>query len=106
MNGDALRGHLELLLLAALSRGERHGYSLIEWLRTQSGGALELGEGSVYPALHRLEAAGFVASSWQRSAGRRKRVYQLTDLGRERLGDERRGWNTLVETVDLVLGAS
>jgi PadR family transcriptional regulator PadR len=106
MNGDALRGHLELLLLAALSRGERHGYALIEWLRTQSDGALELGEGSVYPALHRLEAAGFVASSWQRSAGRRKRVYQLTDLGRERLGDERRGWNTLVETVDLVLGAS
>jgi len=105
MNGDALRGHLELLLLAALSRGERHGYALIEWLRTQSDGALELGEGSVYPALHRLEAAGFVASSWQRSAGRRKRVYQLTDLGRERLGDERRGWNTLVETVDLVLGA-
>lgn len=106
MNGDALRGHLELLLLAALSRGERHGYALIEWLRTQSDGALELGEGSVYPALHRLEAAGFVASSWQRAAGRRKRVYQLTDLGRERLGDERRGWNTLVETVDLVLGAS
>ena len=106
MNGDALRGHLELLLLAALSRGERHGYALIEWLRTQSDGALELGEGSVYPALHRLEAAGFVASSWQRSAGRRKRVYQLTDLGRERLGDERRGWNTLVETVDLVLGAA
>jgi PadR family transcriptional regulator PadR len=106
MNGDALRGHLELLLLAALSRGERHGYALIEWLRTQSDGALELGEGSVYPALHRLETAGFVASSWQRSAGRRKRVYQLTDLGRERLGDERRGWDTLVETVDLVLGAS
>jgi PadR family transcriptional regulator len=106
MNGDALRGHLELLLLAALSKGDRHGYALIEWLRLQSDGALELGEGSVYPALHRLEAARLVASSWQRTAGRRKRVYQLTELGRERLGEERHDWKTLVATVDLVLGAA
>lgn len=106
MNGDALRGHLELLLLAALASSELHGYALIEWLRVQSEGALELGEGSVYPALHRLEAAGFVASSWQRESGRRKRVYRLTQPGRKRLGDERRDWNTLVRTVDLVLEPS
>jgi PadR family transcriptional regulator PadR len=106
MNGDALRGHLELLLLAALASGECHGYALIEWLRLQSEGALELGEGSVYPALHRLEAAGMVASAWEKTAGRRRRVYRLTTLGRERLGEERRGWMTLVKTVDLVLGAS
>ena len=106
MNGDALRGHLELLLLAALARGEQHGYALIEWLRSQSEGTLELGEGSVYPALHRLEAAGVVASAWQRTAGRRRRVYRLTKLGRERLGEERRSWASLVRTVDLVLGAS
>ncbi len=62
MEGDALRGHLELLLLAALARREQHGYALIEWLRAQSAGALDLGEGSVYPALRRLEAAGCATS--------------------------------------------
>jgi len=105
MNGDALRGHLELLLLAALASGEQHGYALIEWLRVQSEGALELGEGSVYPALHRLEKAGLVGSAWQQTGGRRRRVYCLTKLGRERLGEERQGWASLVRTVDLVLGA-
>ena len=71
MEGDALRGHLELLLLAALARTDQHGYALIEWLRTQSAGALDLGEGSVYPALRRLEAAGCVTSSWRTDDGRR-----------------------------------
>src|SRR3954463_2744199 len=103
MNGDTLRGHLELLLLAALASGEQHGYALIEWLRVRSEGALELGEGSVYPALHRLEAAGLVGSAWQSSAGRRRRVYRLTKAGRARLGEERQGWASLVRTVDLVL---
>ncbi len=106
MNGDALRGHLELLLLAALAGGASHGYALIEWLRERSEGALDLGEGSVYPALHRLERAGLVHSSWQRTVGRRRRVYELTKLGRERLSEERKDWTALVKTVDLVLAAS
>jgi transcriptional regulator len=105
MNGDALRGHLELLLLAALARGESHGYALIEWLRDRSDGALDLGEGSVYPALHRLERAGLVAGSWQRADGRRRRVYRLTKPGRARLGEERKGWAELVATVDQVLAS-
>ena len=106
MEGDALRGHLELLLLAALARGEQHGYALIEWLRTRSDGALDLGEGSVYPALRRLEAAGWATSSWRADGGRRKRVYRLTKRGEERLRSEREGWNDLVRTVGLVLEAS
>lgn len=106
MEGDALRGHLELLLLAALAHTDRHGYALIEWLRTQSDGALDLGEGSVYPALRRLEAAGFVTSSWRSGGGRRKRVYRLTKGGEARLRSEREGWNDLVRTVGLVLEAS
>jgi PadR family transcriptional regulator PadR len=106
MNGDALRGHLELLLLAALASSEQHGYALIEWLRTQSAGALDLGEGSVYPALRRLEAAGSVTSSWRTTGGRRKRVYRLTKRGEARLRSERDGWNDLVRTVGLVLEAS
>ena len=106
MNGDALRGHLELLLLAALGGGASHGYALIEWLRERSEGALDLGEGSVYPALHRLERAGLVDSSWQRTDGRRRRVYTLTKRGRVRLDEERQSWDSLVKTVDLVLAAS
>ena len=106
MEGDALRGHLELLLLAALTRSEQHGYALIEWLRAQSEGALDLGEGSVYPALRRLEASGCVTSSWRTDGGRRKRVYRLTKRGEERLHSERQSWNDLVHTVELVLGAS
>lgn len=106
MEGDALRGHLELLLLAALARAEQHGYALIEWLRTQSDGALDLGEGSVYPALRRLEAAGFVKSSWRTDSGRRKRVYRLTNRGETKLRTEREGWNDLVRTVGLVLEAT
>lgn len=106
MEGDALRGHLELLLLAALANSEQHGYALIEWLRTQSAGALDLGEGSVYPALRRLEAARFVSSSWRTDSGRRKRVYRLTKRGEARLHSEREGWNDLVRTVGLVLEAT
>jgi DNA-binding PadR family transcriptional regulator len=106
MEGDALRGHLELLLLAALARTEQHGYALIEWLRTQSAGALDLGEGSVYPALRRLEASGSVRSAWRTNGGRRKRVYRLTPAGEKRLHEERSDWSDLVRTVDLVLGAS
>jgi len=106
MEGDALRGHLELLLLAALARAEQHGYALIEWLRAQSDGALDLGEGSVYPALRRLEAAGFVTSAWRADGRRRKRVYRLTKRGERRLSSERDGWHDLVRTVGLVLEAS
>jgi PadR family transcriptional regulator len=106
MEGDALRGHLELLLLAALAREEQHGYALIESLRERSDGALDLGEGSVYPALRRLEAAGCASSSWRTDGGRRKRVYRLTKRGHERLHREREGWNDLVRTVELVLEAS
>jgi PadR family transcriptional regulator len=106
MEGDALRGHLELLLLAALASADQHGYALIEWLRTRSAGALDLGEGSVYPALRRLEAAGFVASSWRSGDGRRRRVYRLTKRGGRRLTTEREQWSRLVRTVALVLEAS
>lgn len=106
MEGDALRGHLELLLLAALAGAEQHGYALIEWLRSRSDGALDLGEGSVYPALRRLEAAGSVTSAWRTGDGRRKRVYRLTKRGEERLRDGREEWNDLVRTVGLVLEAS
>jgi PadR family transcriptional regulator PadR len=103
MNGDALRGHLELLLLAELMRGEAHGYALIERLTARSSGTFELAEGSVYPALHRLEKGGFVTSSWVRVDGRRRRIYRLTRQGRAGLGAERKAWRQFAQTVDLVV---
>ena len=94
MEGDALRGHLELLLLAALARTEQHGYALIEWLRTQSAGALDLGEGSVYPALRRLEAARCVTSTWRTDGGRpRPELVDQLGPGRARApADDEAGW--------------
>ena len=106
MEGDALRGHLELLLLAALARAEQHGYALIEWLRAQSDGALDLGEGSVYPALRRLEARGLVTARWAPSDNnRRARYYELTPAGRKQLLAERAEWERFAHALGLILDA-
>ncbi len=64
MKGDALKGHLELLLLATLRSGPAHGYAIIEDLKQRSGGAFDLPEGTIYPALHRLERSGAIESAW------------------------------------------
>ena len=78
-----VKGHLDLLLLATLTQtGPAHGYAVIAALREHSGGAFDLPEGTVYPALHRLEQAGLIASHWDESAPRRRRVYALTAGGR------------------------
>ena len=99
-----LRGHLDLLLLATLHRtGPVHGYGLITALRERSGGTFDLPEGTVYPALHRLERDGSVASSWDTSAPRRRRVYVLTPVGAEALADKQTVWNTFVSGVQAVL---
>ena len=99
-----LRGHLDLLLLATLRRtGPVHGYGLITELREKSGGTFDLPEGTVYPALHRLERDGSVASSWDTSAPRRRRVYVLTPVGTEALADKQTVWNTFVRGVQAVL---
>jgi PadR family transcriptional regulator PadR len=102
MKPDALKGHLDALILAVLSSGPRHGYAIIEELRTRSGGALTLPEGTVYPALHRLEEAGLLASSWS-SGARRRRVYRLTATGERELGVRRTEWHQFVRTVEAVL---
>lgn len=102
MKPDALKGHLDALILAVLSSGPRHGYAIIEELRTRSGGALALPEGTVYPALHRLEEAGLLASSWS-SGARRRRVYRLTARGERELGVRRTEWRQFVRTVEAVL---
>src|SRR5689334_22370064 len=104
MRAESLKGHLDALLLAVLSAGPLHGYAVIEELRARSDGAFDLPEGTVYPALHRLEDAGLVSSSWSSDSGRRRRVYSLTRRGRGALKREREEWQNFTRAVDVVLG--
>ena len=98
-----LSGHLDLLLLGVLRRGPQHGYAVITGLAAVSGGQFDLPEGTVYPALHKLEAAGLVSSEWSRSDGRKRRVYRLTDDGRAALAAKTRDWAKFCRGVEAVL---
>ncbi|HEY7200653.1 MAG TPA: helix-turn-helix transcriptional regulator [Candidatus Dormibacteraeota bacterium] len=100
---ESLKGHLEMLLLAAVSAEPAHGYGLVVRLRALTGGALDLPEGTIYPALYRLERASLVASDWRTAGGRRRRVYRLTDGGREALAGQVRDWRRFAEAIDTVV---
>jgi PadR family transcriptional regulator, regulatory protein PadR len=104
MNRERLKGNLDLLLLSVLAAGPAHGYAVITALRDRSEGTFDLPEGTIYPALHRLEEAGLLASSWARAEGRRRRVYGLTDKGAEALAAERTEWQRFAGGVRAVLG--
>jgi PadR family transcriptional regulator PadR len=103
MRRDVLKNHLELLVLTALEGGPGHGYSIIRAIRERSGGEFELLEGSLYPALHRLERDGLVTSSWSEVAGRKRRVYKLSRKGRAALDEQERDWRRFERAVNLVL---
>jgi DNA-binding PadR family transcriptional regulator len=103
MKADALRGHLDALLLAVLDDGPRHGYAVIEALQARSGGALALPTGTVYPALRRLERAGYVESAWSTVGGRERRTYRLTGSGRRALDSERSAWQQFTDTIGAFL---
>jgi PadR family transcriptional regulator PadR len=98
-----LRGHLDLLLLAILSAGPAHGYAIIEELRRRSGRAFDLPEGTVYPALHRLEDDGLLTSDWSTTSSRRRRVYALTRRGDARLRARRDAWREFAGAIETVL---
>jgi transcriptional regulator len=100
---QALKGHLDMLLLAALEGGPRHGYAVKEALREGSGGRFDLPTGTVYPALHRLEEAGLIAGSWSVVEGRRRRSYRLTAAGRRRLAGERANWQEFSAAISSLL---
>src|SRR5437588_2865373 len=102
MRAEALKGHLDGLILAVLAAGPLHGYAVIVELRRRSGGELDLPEGTVYPALHRLERGGLLSSSWSDGA-RRRRVYDLTSKGRRELGVRRDDWRRFARAVEAVL---
>jgi PadR family transcriptional regulator PadR len=103
MKGQALKGHLDLLVLAVLADEPRHGYAVIEELRVRSGAAFDLPEGTLYPVLHRLQQAKLLSSTWNEADGRRRRTYQLTRLGRTALVEQRHAWDDFSTAVAAVL---
>ena len=101
---DLVQGTLDLLVLQTLSWGPAHGYAIARWIEQLTGDVLQVGEGSLYPALHRLEARDWIESEWRLSEhNRRAKFYQLTGLGRRQLREETRTWGLLVEAVGKVL---
>ena len=101
---DFLHGTLDVLILKTLSWGPRHGYAIARWLETGSGDTLQIEDGSLYPALYRLEERGWVESFWGTSElGRRAKFYRLTPEGREQLAARTREWERFARAVSHVL---
>jgi PadR family transcriptional regulator PadR len=100
---ETLKGHLDSLILAIVAAEPAHGYAIIEELKRRSRGAFELPEGTIYPALHRLERADLLESRWSAASGRKRRVYTLTRRGRRQLEASKSEWRDFVRAVDSVL---
>jgi transcriptional regulator len=99
-------GTLNLLILKALQWGPLHGYAIGRWIRETGGGPLQVEEGALYPALHRLKKAGLLAADWgQSETGRQAKFYELTPAGQKQLAAETERWSKHVGAVDAVLGA-
>jgi transcriptional regulator len=99
-----IRGTLDLLILKALSTGEKHGYATSEWIHRATDGRLLVEEGTLYPALHRLERRGFIAAEWGLSENnRRAKYYTLTAKGHKRLAGEKSVWRRYSDAIDKAL---
>src|SRR5271168_2086781 len=105
MPAGELQGHVDGMLLAVLSDGPRHGYGVADELRRRSGGEFDLAEGTIYPALHRLESSGLLVSRWEVVGGRRRRVYALSSSGQRAVVDRRASWQAFRCAVDAVFGS-
>lgn len=104
-NPEKPQAALELVILSALSAGENHGFGIAQHIEQHSGELLRVEEGSLYPALHRLEKSGLVEAEWKvTDKARRARVYKLTKDGRKRLKEIEKSWATLTEGVGRLLG--
>ena len=104
---ELLPGTLDLLILKAVSLGRLHGYAVLLRIEQISGGALQIQQGALYPALYRLEHQGLISSEWGTSENnRRAKYYKLTVTGRRRLGEETASWNRLVEAIARSLAAT
>ena len=104
MDSGFLNGTVELLLLVVISEAPGYGYAITQSVRSRSGGKLDLKEGSLYPALHRLEREKLLESYWTLHDGRRRKNYRLTAAGRKALAARRREWQAFTEGVRVVLG--
>lgn len=104
---EVLQGTLDLLVLKALSLAPMHGWGISERIQTLSRDALRVGQGSIYPALYRLEKKGFVASDWRTTESNREaKYYRLTASGRKALGLELDSWRRFASAVNLVIDAT
>jgi DNA-binding PadR family transcriptional regulator len=110
IRGDVLRGHLETLVLSALRRGGAHGFEILRRLEEAGSGALNLKEGSLYPALYRMEQAGVIKGQWEDGAttrrGPRRRIYRLTAKGRRRFAEAHAEFEQFVAVMGRVLGGA
>lgn len=104
---DLLQGTLDLLVLKALLLGPSHGWAISKRIRQLSDDVLEIGQGSLYPALYRIEDRGWISAEWGTSAeGRKAKIYTLTRDGRKQLAAERTSWKNFAAAVDRVLAAN
>jgi PadR family transcriptional regulator PadR len=103
-DGELVQGTLDMLVLKTLTRGAMHGYGIAQFIQQVSDEVLRVEEGSLYPALHRLEVDGVIASEWGRSENnRRAKFYRLTPLGTKQLAKESEKWNRLAGAVARVM---
>jgi PadR family transcriptional regulator PadR len=101
---DILQGTLDMLVMRAVADEPLHGYALVQRLHLVSGGRLQIPQGSLYPALHRLEYQGLLKAGWASTdTGREAKFYRLTAKGRRKLQDEVAGWQELATAIALVL---
>jgi PadR family transcriptional regulator PadR len=104
---DLLQGSLDLLILKTLRLGPLHGWGISKLIRQLSGDALQVNQGSLYPALYRLEDRGWISAAWRTSPeGRRVKVYSLTPEGRRQFLQERASWQAFAQAVERLLGAT
>lgn len=105
VKADTLNGQLDPLILATVADEPAHGYAVLQRLKQRSSGAFDLAEGTIYPALHRLERDGLLDSSWSTESGRRRRVYRVTRAGTAALEARRREWRRFAQAVEAVIGS-
>ena len=104
MKVDLLQGTLDMLILKALTRGPMHGYAVVRWIQQTTDDVLRVEEGSLYPALHRLEERRWISSSWGLSDNNRKaKYYKLTALGRKKLAAELSNWERMTEAITKIM---
>ena len=106
LSGDTLRGHLETMVLSVLERQPAHGYEILRRLEERGFGALQLKEGSLYPALYRLEQEGLLKAAWEEDTqrrGPRRRIYRITPKGKRQLSGRREEWKQFVSVIGRIV---